>query len=45
MCLLNDEGYRAIEGSSRPPLINLTVSMIPPPVRSHSVTLVGAGGR
>ena len=25
MCLLNDEGYRAIEGSSRPPLINLTV--------------------
>ena len=24
-CLLNDEGYRAIEGSSRPPLINLTV--------------------
>ena len=25
-CLLNDEGYRAIEGSSRPPLINLTVS-------------------
>ena len=45
VCLLNDEGYRAIEGSSRPPLINLTVSMIPPPVRSHSVTLVGAGGR
>ena len=28
VCLLNDEGYRAIEGSSRPPLINLTVSMI-----------------
>ena len=27
--LLNDERYRAIEGSSRPPLINLTVSMIP----------------
>ena len=25
MCLLNDEGFRAIEGSSRPPLINLTV--------------------
>ena len=25
VCLLNDEGYRAIEGSSRPPLINLTV--------------------
>ena len=25
MCLLNDERYRAIEGSSRPPLINLTV--------------------
>ena len=24
-CLLNDEGYRALEGSSRPPLINLTV--------------------
>ena len=24
-CLLNDEGYRAIEGSARPPLINLTV--------------------
>ena len=25
VCLLNDEGFRAIEGSSRPPLINLTV--------------------
>ena len=25
VCLLDDEGYRAIEGSSRPPLINLTV--------------------
>ena len=25
VCLLNDEGYRAIKGSSRPPLINLTV--------------------
>ena len=25
-CLLNDEGYRAIEGSSRPPLINLTAN-------------------
>ena len=25
VCLLNDEGYRAIERSSRPPLINLTV--------------------
>ena len=25
VCLLNDEGSRAIEGSSRPPLINLTV--------------------
>ena len=24
VCLLNDEGYRAIKGSSRPPLINLT---------------------
>ena len=32
MCLLTDEGYRAIEGSARPPLINLTVSMIPLPV-------------
>ena len=31
VCLLNDEGYRAIEGSSRPPLINLTVSIIPLP--------------
>ena len=31
-CLLTDEGYRAIEGSARPPLINLTVSMIPLPV-------------
>ena len=29
MCLLNDEGYRAIEGSSRPPLINLTVPQHP----------------
>ena len=28
-CLLNDEGYRAIEGSSRPPLINLTVPQHP----------------
>ena len=28
VCLLNDEGYRAIEESSRPLLINLTVSMI-----------------
>ena len=27
MCLLNDEGFRAIEGSSRPPLINLTVPL------------------
>ena len=27
MCLLNDEGYRPIEGSSRPPLINLTVPL------------------
>ena len=32
VCLLNDEGYRAIEGSSRPPLINWTVSMILLPV-------------
>ena len=31
VCLLNDERYRAIEGSSRPPLINLTVSIIPLP--------------
>ena len=31
VCLLNDERYRAIEGSSRPPLINLTV---PRPVRA-----------
>ena len=31
MCLLNDERYRAIEGPSRPPLINLTVSMSPVP--------------
>ena len=36
VCLLNDEGYRAIEGSSRPPLINLTV---PFPVPSSSCTL------
>ena len=28
MCLLNDEGYRAIKGSSRPPLINLTVPFL-----------------
>ena len=28
LCLLNDEGYRAIEGSSRPLLLNLTVSII-----------------
>ena len=31
VCLLNDEGYRVIKGSSRPPLINLTVSIIPLP--------------
>ena len=31
VCLLNDEGFRAIEGSSRPPLINWTVSIIPLP--------------
>ena len=31
VCLVNDERYRAIEGSSRPPLINLTVSIIPLP--------------
>ena len=31
MCLLNDEEHRAIEGSSRPLLINLTVSIIPLP--------------
>ena len=28
VCLLNDEGYRAIERSSHPPLINLTVPPI-----------------
>ena len=28
VCLLNDEGYRPIEGSSRPPLINLTVPSV-----------------
>ena len=32
VCLLNDEGYRAIEGSSRPPLINLTVPLLRPRV-------------
>ncbi len=25
MCLLNDDGHQAIEGSSRPLLVNLTV--------------------
>ena len=30
VCLLNDERYRAIEGSSRPPLINLTVPLSHP---------------
>ena len=36
VCLLNDEGYRAIEGSSRPPLINLTVPI-------HEQELLDAG--
>ena len=44
MGLLNDEGHRAIEGSSRPLLVNLTVSMIPPAWRGRSMTPVGAGG-
>ena len=38
VCLLNDEGYRAIEGSSRPPLINLTV---PQAGLLHLQSLVG----
>ena len=37
VCLLNDEGHRAIEGSSRPLLINLTV----PSVQLHEVDVMG----
>ena len=40
VCLLNDEGYRAIKRSSRPPLINLTV-----PGELHDDLLAIGGGQ
>ena len=40
VCLLNDEGYRAIERSSRSPLINLTV-----PGELHDDLLAIGGGQ
>ena len=39
MCLLNDEGYRAIEGSSRPPLINLTVPSGVLPIKMTTLSI------
>ena len=37
-CLLSDEGYRAIERSSRPPLINLTVTVQVPGVAQPALS-------